>query len=386
MHTNEPCSLTTPALAQRLVELTGEEREVLVDFLLHLDEFERRRAFLHAGYESLWAYCLKVLHLREGPAWRRIGSMRVLRRFPRLEPALRDGRLCLSTVTLLGPLLTEESLYELVARAAYRTKAEVERLVATIQPRVAPRDGVRKLPDAAPLLAPVAATPTPTSTATPSPTASATAAPSSPSTATRSQVVTGTPAPHSDSLFAPRGERGSRGDRRDAVELRPISADCWSLRVTLDAAMKADLESLASLLSHAHGADLAAVLREALRCGVEKHGKRRGAVAPQRTRSPADRPATELPAPGMRTAIPAQVRREVWLRDGGRCTWKAPDGRICGSRFKLEFDHVRPVARGGASTVDNVRVLCKQHNLLHAEQTFGQEHLARASGEQLILG
>jgi hypothetical protein len=88
-----PSSLDSAALAHRLAELAGDERAVQVEFLLHLDEFDRRRAYVDAGYDSLWEYCLRALHLREGAAGRRIGAMRVLRRFPALEPALRDGRI-----------------------------------------------------------------------------------------------------------------------------------------------------------------------------------------------------------------------------------------------------------------------------------------------------
>lgn len=156
--------------------------------------------------------------------------------------------------------------------------------------------------------------------------------------------------------------------------------------MTLGAEMKADLDTLASLLSHAKGSDLAAVLHEAIRCALEKHGKRKGAVAPQRTRAPAARPGGEAPPPGLRTSIPAQVRREVWLRDGGRCAWTSADGHRCGSRWKLEFDHLVPVARGGGSTASNVRLACQRHNQLHAEQTFGRKHMARFAGAQLILG
>ena len=72
--------------------------------------------------------------------------MRVLRRLPVIAEALRDGRLCLSTVAVLGPLLTDENVGELVARAAYLTEAEVERLVVTLQPRAAPKDGLRLRP------------------------------------------------------------------------------------------------------------------------------------------------------------------------------------------------------------------------------------------------
>jgi hypothetical protein len=43
----------------------------------------------------------------------------------------------------------------------------------------------------------------------------------------------------------------------------------------------------------------------------------------------------------------------------------------------LELDHVVPVALGGASTIANLRVRCRGHNLLDAEQVFGRAHMAR---------
>jgi len=145
MATHDPAVLDSEALARRLHDLVGDERRVQVDFLLYLDEFDRRQVFLGLGFGSLWDYCRKALHLREGAAGRRIGAMRVLRRFPRLEAPLRDGRLCLSTASLLGQILTDENLDELVGRAAFLTKAEVEHLVVPVRPRTAPRDGIRRL-------------------------------------------------------------------------------------------------------------------------------------------------------------------------------------------------------------------------------------------------
>src|SRR5574341_944209 len=148
MATQPLSSLDARTLARRLGELAGDERQIQVDFLLHLDEFDRRRAWAELGYGSLWTYCLEVLHLREGSAGRRIAAMKVLRRFPRLAGALRDGKLCLTTLALLGQVLTEENAEELVARAAYRTTAEVDHLVASVKPRPVPKEGIRKLPEA----------------------------------------------------------------------------------------------------------------------------------------------------------------------------------------------------------------------------------------------
>src|SRR6266496_802433 len=90
MYATHPASLDSAALSRRLSELAGHEREVQVEFLLHLEEYDRRRAFLEEGYDSLWAYCQRALLLREGPASLRINAMRVLRRFPAVSPF--DGR------------------------------------------------------------------------------------------------------------------------------------------------------------------------------------------------------------------------------------------------------------------------------------------------------
>lgn len=56
-----------------------------------------------------------------------------------------------------------------------------------------------------------------------------------------------------------------------------------------------------------------------------------------------------------REPIPEEVRRAVFRRDGGRCV------RCAGAEL-LQFDHVIPVALGGASTVENLQLLCASCN------------------------
>ena len=57
----------------------------------------------------------------------------------------------------------------------------------------------------------------------------------------------------------------------------------------------------------------------------------------------------------MREPIPEAVRTEVWRRDNGRCV-------TCGSNVNLEFDHIIPVSKGGATTVRNLQLLCQSCN------------------------
>ena len=75
--------------------------------------------------------------------------------------------------------------------------------------------------------------------------------------------------------------------------------------------------------------------------------------------------------------IPSAVRRAVYRRDGGRCTWKQPDGRSCGERAFLEYNHRRPFALGGGHTVENVELLCRAHNQHAAVNVFGEATMAK---------
>ena len=62
-------------------------------------------------------------------------------------------------------------------------------------------------------------------------------------------------------------------------------------------------------------------------------------------------------------AIPAAVKRAVWRRDRGRCSYvDRTSGRRCGSQHLLQIDHVVPYARGGAAEPNNLRLLCAAHH------------------------
>jgi 5-methylcytosine-specific restriction endonuclease McrA len=59
--------------------------------------------------------------------------------------------------------------------------------------------------------------------------------------------------------------------------------------------------------------------------------------------------------PERRIPIPSDVRVAVWRRDNGCCV-------KCGSRERLEYDHIIPVADGGGNTERNVELLCESCN------------------------
>ncbi|MDP2712237.1 MAG: HNH endonuclease signature motif containing protein [Solirubrobacteraceae bacterium] len=56
-----------------------------------------------------------------------------------------------------------------------------------------------------------------------------------------------------------------------------------------------------------------------------------------------------------REPVPREVKLAVFERDAGCCV-------ECGSSFEIQYDHVIPLALGGASTVENLQILCAPCN------------------------
>ena len=79
-----------------------------------------------------------------------------------------------------------------------------------------------------------------------------------------------------------------------------------------------------------------------------------------------------------RAHIAHDVRRQVAQRDGDCCSYIGRDGKRCAARAFLQFHHEKAWARGGADSVENLRVLCRAHNRLLAEQELGAEVVQRA--------
>ncbi len=79
-----------------------------------------------------------------------------------------------------------------------------------------------------------------------------------------------------------------------------------------------------------------------------------------------------------RRCLPVGVRRAVFERDGDQCTFVDYEGRRCGQRHLLEFDHIQPHALGGPETVSNLRLRCSEHKRLEAEKLSGRERVKSA--------
>lgn len=87
--------------------------------------------------------------------------------------------------------------------------------------------------------------------------------------------------------------------------------------------------------------------------------------------------APRAPALPKSRHVPARVRRAVFDRDGGRCTFVDVSGRRCPELDRLEYHHRHPFGVGGSHRPENLALMCRAHNALQAEHDFGRRAMDR---------
>ena len=288
---------------------------------------------------------------------------------------LRDGRLCVTKLLLLSDVLTEDNASSLFERASQKSINDIEHLVADEHPEPAPPARIQKFPEPR--------RPAPETRGFDFEAAPARdAAPATPVDA--GAQVDSEPAPAPPPKPEPAETSFPRPRRRSRI--KPTFAQEYSVRLPVSREWVAKLELAKKLGSHVvPTGDPVAILELALDLFIEKHGKRRGAIAPKRP--PAKKPLPRVAAPEAKTMtdereptkdrFTADDRRTIWESSGGRCVWPMDSGGVCGSEWQLEADHVEARAKGGASEPGSARLLCRKHNDQHARETFGEAFMQR---------
>ena len=126
--------LTNERLLAEVRLLVARERTATAVLVASLAEVDLRKLFLDLKYSSLYRFCLQELKLSEGAAYRRIRAARVAKRFPIALNYLEDGSLTLTNITVLAPHLTIANHMALMEAARHKTRAEVERQMAALNP------------------------------------------------------------------------------------------------------------------------------------------------------------------------------------------------------------------------------------------------------------
>ncbi len=325
---------TDDELFLRLERRTIGERAHLVEILVILGELDARRAALGRAFSSLFVYCTRILGYCERTAYRRIAVARAGRKFPLIFDRLRAGKLHLSAAVMLADHLSPENAVTLLARADGATLEELKRLKAVLSPEsAAPPERTRVI------AVPEPKTLTP---AVPEP---------------KAQAFAGAPGGAAESPAPSSGESA------------PSPAPAFRLRTehvfSVSDETEAKLQRARELLAHRYPlGDLASIFEAALDALLDAVDLARRKARPESApRAGAAVSAGAAVGADRTRSIPQWVKRAVRRRDEDRCAYASMDGRRCGERKFLQFDHVVPWSLGGRSDdPKNIRHLCGAHN------------------------
>lgn len=308
--------LTDAQLLTDTQSLAAEERRLMTEVLHHLFEINRRRLFAIRGFKSLFDYATRELGYSDAAALRRIAAMRVICECPEVEEKIQSGRLTLSNVA--------------EAQKHFQTEKKLERPLSLDEKREV------------------------------------------------LESLEGKSSRQAEKELLSRSSQPLSISHPDRV--KPVSETHSEVRFVADESLLKLLEQMKGLLAHKNpNPTMAEVISEMAQLSLEKlrpkapspkknSGVGAGSRQPETDQPEADQKEKKAPS----RYVPAEVRRAVYHRDEGRCSYiDSVTGRKCESEFALEYDHLQPFASGGKSTAENLALRCRQHNQAHAIQSFG---------------
>ena len=352
-YSSEIKKLSNQQLLSRTKFLVQKERNTHIQILHHLDEIDSRKLYLELGFSSLFDYAIKELGYSEGAAYRRIKAMKLCRDLPDTESRLQSGKLSLSSACQL------QAFFEKQAKKIKTEKSKKEDKKT---------DGISKIAQNG-------------------------------FTISQQEFSTEGQKDNKPSLFLNIEEKKHLVKRAEGCSTRAtmkllsqvdpslsvskeqarfLGNRKVEIKLVIDESCHKKLEELKSFLSHkspvlSHAELLSILLEEAL----EKHNPRRKKVRKTMKKekvTSAQKWEYRNKSKQINRAIPTHLKKHIWERDEGRCTYVHPQTkRKCSSKHLLQIDHIRPFSLGGKSEVSNLRLLCAGHNQLRSEKTFGRK-------------
>ena len=403
-YSSEIKKLSHQQLLSQIKLLVQKERNTHIQVLHHLKEIDSRKLYLELGFSSLFDYAVKELNYSEGAAYRRIKAMKLCRDLPDTEDRLQSGKLSLSSASQL------QAFFE---KQAKRIKTENSKKKENKK-----TDGISKIAQNNFTI---------------------------PQQGCSVEDQKGNESSLFLNVEEKQGlvKRAEGCSTRATMKLlleadpslsvskeqaRFLGNGKVEIKFVIDESCYKKLEELKSFLSHkspilSHRELLSILLEEAL----EKHDPRRKKVRKTRMnketitssqkweskninnkqghKNKAQQPivtsAQKLrlqqvnglaatfrqkreygsKAKQINRAIPSHLRKHIWERDEGQCTYvNSKTRRKCSSKHLLQIDHIRPFSLGGKSEASNLRLLCAGHNQLRSEKDLWKKNQSYFSG------
>jgi hypothetical protein len=298
----------------------------------------------------MFSYCVGVLHFDEGRAYKMINVARAGREFPILFEMIGRGALHITGINMLTKYLTLENHRELLTAAAFKTKRQIQELIAARFPIGDVPTTIRKLPPG-PAQKPARESPVNDMfSKAPAPAVPLSEPPSEPRPL---------PPPAIPFVAMPKST------------ITPTAPSRYKITLTADDELMGMIEEAKALMRHQiPDGDIAKVLKRALPQVIAKLRKQKhGETNSPRVATPAKSTTTRH--------VPNAVKREVTRQHGAQCGFVSTSGHRCEERSMLELHHIEPFALGGTHDPANLRWFCRAHNRHAADRDFGPEHIKK---------
>jgi len=276
----------------------GEENELISV----LQQIESQSVFRKLGYTSMHEYCVGRLKLSDSRAYELINVSRTCSKVPQLKAAIESGVVSISAVKRIGSVVTQENAELWIAQASNLRQKDLERAVATVNPKEAVREIVKPVAE------------------------------------NRSMLVVGI----------------SRELEKKLGRIRELVAQSSAKPCNLEQA----LDVMAALFLERKDP-----VQRAERITQKKLATQ--SKAKSTSLSNVARPTNTTASPvarQTRSPIPVAIRHQVMLRDRGQCQGKTPQGTRCRCRQWTDIHHIQPVSLGGSNDLDNLLTLCSSHH------------------------
>jgi len=283
--------------AQIIQRYRGEEQKLISV----LQEIEAKRVFKTMGYGSMHEYCVGRLKLSDSRAYELINVSRTCTLVPKVKAAIEAGVVSISAVKRIGKVITQENADLWIEQAATLRQKDLERAVATVNPKEAVKEMVKPVAE------------------------------------NRSMLVVGI----------------SRELEQKLERVKELVAQSSSKPCNLENA----LEQMAALFLERKDP-----VQRAERITQKKLATKAKSTSLSNANRPIQKTSSEV-ARQTRAPIPTAIRHQVMLRDRGECQGRTPQGIRCGCRQWTDIHHIQPVSLGGSNEVANLLTLCRSHHL-----------------------
>jgi len=319
---NQLTSLSDSNLLSQTKLLAQKERKITVEVIEHLYEIDQRKLYLKKGFSSLFNYTTKELGYSEGSACRRIKTMRLCREIPETTSKIQNGNLNLTTASKVQTFFEKQSKNQSKLRCS---DSSLRRNVASFLYNQSLKIGQENLENRF------------------------------------NQKL--------ELLKKLEGKSGRQTEQmlqeidpaiqQSKRKIRHLDQDQVEIKIVLNKKSYEGLKQLKHLLSHRNLSE-GEIFSLLIELGLKKYDPRKKKVRPK---VQSKQFTKNSPRKTKSRYISAETRKQVWVRDQGKCTYTCSQTkRRCNSQHFLQIDHIQPYAFGGSHEIKNLRLLCASHN------------------------